>query len=65
MRTRGAAVPEVRGGARGAVRELVLLGAAVERASASFTPNSLASLENGSEDPRDTLGDSVFRVLEL
>ena len=55
----------MRDGSRGAVRELVLLGTALARLSTSFIPNSLDSLENGSEDPRETLGDSVFRVLEL
>ena len=65
MRNRRAAVPEGREGTGGAVRELVLLGTALERPSTSFTPNGLGSLENGSEEPRETLGDSVFRVLEL
>lgn len=62
---RWASVPEVRDGSRGAIRELVLLGAALERLSTSLIPYSFDSLEHGSEDPRETLGESVFRVLEL
>lgn len=64
-------VPGGAGGGGGGRSELVvLLWAAVGGMGGgplSFIPNSLDSLERvrGSEDPREALGDSVFRVLEL
>ena len=67
----GVCVPEGRGGGGGGWRVLVLpwaaeggLGGSV---GSSLIPNSLDSLERvrGSEDPREALGDSVFRFLEL
>lgn len=63
------AVPDGRGGGGGGRRELVLLWAAFGGMGGllSFIPYNLDSLERvrGREDPREALGDSVFRVLEL
>lgn len=62
-------VPDGIGGGRGGRSELVLLWAALGGMGGllSFIPYSLDSLERGRgrEDPREVLGDSVFRVLEL
>lgn len=69
VKTRECLVPDGRGGGGGGRSELVLLWAALGGTGAllSFIPYSLDSLERGrgSEEPRDVLGDSVFRVLEL
>lgn len=64
----GVSVPDGIGGGGGGSRLEVLLGAGFGvLVGTSFIPNSLDSLERvlGREDPRDALGDSVFRVLEL
>lgn len=65
-------VPGGAGGGGGGRSELVVLlwaavGGGLGGGPLSFIPNSLDSLERvrGSEDPREALGDSVFRVLEL
>lgn len=62
-------VPDGIGGGGGGRSELVLLWAALGGMGGllSFIPYSLDSLERGRgrEDPREVLGDSVFRVLEL
>lgn len=62
-------VPDGIGGGRGGRSELVLLWTALGGfvGLLSFIPYSLDSLERvrGREDPREALGDSVLRVLEL
>lgn len=66
---RRCSVPDGIGGGGGGRSELVLLWAALGGLGGplSFIPYSLDSLESvrGREDPREALGDSVFRVLEL
>lgn len=62
-------IPDGIGGGGGGRSELVLLWTALEGLGRplSFIPYSLDSFEKvrGSEDPREALGDSVFKVLEL
>lgn len=69
VRMRDCSVPDGRGGGGGGRSELVLLWTALGGFGGplSFIPYSLDSLERvrGREDPREALGDSVFRVLEL
>lgn len=66
---RKCSVPDGIGGGGGGRSELVLLWTALGGVVGllSFIPYSLDSLERvrGREDPREALGDSVFRVLEL
>lgn len=64
---RNVCVPEGRGGGGGDRSVLVLLGAVGTELGESLIPYSLDSLESvlGKEDPREVLGESVFKVLEL
>lgn len=66
LRMRELSIPDGIGGSGGGRSELVWLWTALG-GPLSFIPYSFDSLESerGSEDPREALGDSVFRVLEL
>lgn len=68
--TKKVCIPEVIGGGGrggGDRRVLVLPGAMATGLGKSFIPHSLDSLERvlGKDEPREVLGESVLRILEL